>query len=693
MAYITIENFNGGEDRRRQIFSMPPGTIWTGRNVHVTNGGDLEKRKAFVALGAFGSNTFGLADLRGRLYTFGSDTNGNVPAFVTYVQLQHPSAIPMTDVLSIEKFDGKLYVVARFADGLALHFYDGTIVTDWIDGLARVEMGSNTTLAVALAALVDADAAYVATSAGQVITITAAIAGNGFTITTEAANGGTVDDQTLTPAITTPNVTPVVGARATYLFDVTAGDGTGTITALKVGGVNLLAGVVTWNTDNATTAGLIATSINGGAGVHGWNAASSGQRVTLTKTADGAVFNNLTVEATTTNTLRINNVAAGTFVLGTTANGVTAVAAVAQVATVTIGGTFEAGDRFSILLNGVIFGAKDKPFLRGEFVKTHKSKMYSPAGGVVFFCGVNAPRGWSSSEDPGAGFITVSNHDSGSQVNLALENYLGNLAIMAQNNAQIWSMQADDALNLPLQFPAGFGTLAPRALREFGGMDTLFLHYSGIRSLQPRQYYDAAVVSDIGSPIDKLVQAQLAAVPPALAARAVSAIEPVGGRFWLAIGSHIFVLSMYPNVKISAWSHYELEFTPDWFGKIGGQMFVRGTDNNLYLYGGLSGIEYDACLPEVQLPFITGKKEGTFKQWKGLDIASVGEWEITALVDPNQLARFTDLGKFEGWTYIGGLAAAGVNTPAFAPRLINRTASAASLSKITAYYDLAEEKA
>jgi hypothetical protein len=50
MAYIIVENFKGGLDTRRSVLASAPGTLSKAENVHVSRGGELEKRKAFVAV-------------------------------------------------------------------------------------------------------------------------------------------------------------------------------------------------------------------------------------------------------------------------------------------------------------------------------------------------------------------------------------------------------------------------------------------------------------------------------------------------------------------------------------------------------------------------------------------------------------------------------------------------------------------
>ena len=66
MPYILVEDFRNGLDARRMNVTSTPGSLVTLTNAHITRGGEIEKRNAFVELATLPSNTTGLACL---LYT------------------------------------------------------------------------------------------------------------------------------------------------------------------------------------------------------------------------------------------------------------------------------------------------------------------------------------------------------------------------------------------------------------------------------------------------------------------------------------------------------------------------------------------------------------------------------------------------------------------------------------------------
>jgi hypothetical protein len=146
MAYIVIEDFRAGLDRRKMPEASPPGTLQELVNGHITRGGEIEKRRAMVPLYALPpGQTFGFAAANGVLYTFGSDDSPNVPPGVTYQRLEHPDEHAMDAIVRTEFYDGKIWAVAHYTNGDTLAFYDGTIVADWDAGSGLIVAGKAAT--------------------------------------------------------------------------------------------------------------------------------------------------------------------------------------------------------------------------------------------------------------------------------------------------------------------------------------------------------------------------------------------------------------------------------------------------------------------------------------------------------------------------------------------------------------------
>jgi hypothetical protein len=154
MPYVIIEDFRAGLDRRKMAAASVQGSLQICTNAHITRGGEIEKRRAFVGVYALpAGQTYGLEGAAGVLYTFGSDASPAIPPAIaglpgiTYQQLEHPDgASPaMNDLVATELFDGKIFAVASYANGDALEYYDGAQVADFDAGSGAYVEGQNLT--------------------------------------------------------------------------------------------------------------------------------------------------------------------------------------------------------------------------------------------------------------------------------------------------------------------------------------------------------------------------------------------------------------------------------------------------------------------------------------------------------------------------------------------------------------------
>lgn len=124
-----LEDFRRGVDVRRAPFAAPAGALSKGVNVHVTSGGDIEKRKAFVKVATLPVGCFGLCAIHETLLTFGSAAAPTMPSGFTYQRLQHPAGAAMTALVKAEPNDGKAFAIARYGDDTRT-FYDAARVLD-----------------------------------------------------------------------------------------------------------------------------------------------------------------------------------------------------------------------------------------------------------------------------------------------------------------------------------------------------------------------------------------------------------------------------------------------------------------------------------------------------------------------------------------------------------------------------------
>lgn len=598
--------------------------------MHVTRGGDLERRKKFVPEYDV-PGTFSLASLHSQLYVFGSaDLAATMPIDIQYHRLD--SGSPMAAILDVKSFAGKLYVIAEYANGQVYHYYNGARVVDW-DTTAATDANA-AALCTLMAAKISGDSAVTATSFGATITVRARVAGTPFTISG--------------PAVLTPvqaNVVAVTETRAHANVQISSGPGE--ITSLLIGATELLATPITWATSNDATATNLAAAIRAGYATHGYSAAAINDTVTITAAVGtGATPNGSPVNVVTQSGLAI--VADATL-----AGGVTAVDAVAQVYTASFG-VFATATLYTTTINGTSYVATGQSSGVGRSLYVDKNRVWSPVGSLERYCKLNDAAVWASGD---AGFINIASQTEGNEPINVVARYQGLAAFFTSNNIILYQLDVDPTKFVFSNVLESTGTTAPLAVVRYGNNDVFYIDVSGIRSLRARDASNAAFVSDVGNQIDPFVLEYLDTLTVKQITTAVGTLEPRDGRYWLIVGTRIFVLSFFPGAKISAWTYYEAEeFGTDpvqAVAKVGKQVFVRAGDS-IYAYGGLDGTAYpeDAeIVCDVQTQFLSGNTPATIKELTGFDLAATNTWTAEAAYNPNQPDATINIGSLNKISY------------------------------------------
>jgi len=366
---------------------------------------------------------------------------------------------------------------------------------------------------------------------------------------------------------------------------------------------------------------------------------------------------------------------------------------VAQVYTATIGGTFEPADQFTITINGTeIYTLTGGASGTGTSVLAFKKKLYSTASSNLYFSALNGPTQWIAGLD--YGFINMASQTAGQETLTVAEEYQGLMAIFSQNNIRIWSISEDSSANVFIQTLQNTGTISPPSVVPYGSNDVFYLAASGIRSIKARDSSNSASVSDVGTPLDTHIRDYLATLTQEEAQNGIGMVEPIDGRFWMAIKNRIYVLSYFPSSKISGWSYYEVDFAIKNMAKRGDQIYVRGTDptdgiDYLYVYGGIGNITYpekdeDVCV--IELPYLSANDPAGNKNLIGFDIVGINSWKVELLPDPSNDQVVLDLGIATGVTY--GDPRIGVEslTPLFGLTLTCSEAGPATMSALAMHY-------
>lgn len=663
MGTIWIREFTGGLDTRRLPETSAGGLLIKATDCHISRGGEVEQRPAFVDLGAL-TGTIGLAWDPDNLYVFGHTVSpGGLPAGVLYQQLVNPDT-PASALVRIRSWDlyaGKMYVAAEFADGNIFHFYDGVNVAFWFDGKARAtfEIVSGAPAGPAVAATGTLEVVAINTFPADVVSILinsdellgAPISYNpgGSPVPTSAATFAGLIASGIAGYSGTSGYTATVNGTLITITAVATGPGpngafiyadqnstdielapsnmsggsditTQFITSVLIGGVEALSAPVAFATAREDTAASLAAAMDLNSGTTGFEVTNTGPTLYLTAAAAGVADNGKYV----------NISAPASAVFSPT----------------------------TIVTSGGVDGAEDP----GAFVRTVGKKMYALGGPNLFFSGIATPTQWNV-DTTGAGFIDMSTESSGAENLLAIARYQNLIAIFSETVIQTWYVDPDPSLNKPVQTLNNTGTICGLSVVQMGDTDLFYLDITGIRSLQSRSITNSAGTTDIGIPVDTLVIAKLATMTDDEKSKIIGIIEPRDGRLWMIMKNEIFVFSFFNGAKVSAWSTYTastkadaetdaVAFNIDYAVNFRNRLYARSTSNRLYAFGGTGATAtYDATVADVWLPFLDANEPMRQKQYAAIDAVARGQWLVSAALDPNQVDVDEEVARVLNTTY------------------------------------------
>lgn len=370
-------------------------------------------------------------------------------------------------------------------------------------------------------------------------------------------------------------------------------------------------------------------------------------------------------------------------------------ASLPKIVDITVGGTFEVGDKFDIRLGTAdtleVFGYAATPSTTGTIAKLHKSKMHVAAGKLLDFSGVSRPDVWNRDHAtvPGAGFIDPSSQAAGTVPITGLEQYEGLLAIFGKESIQLWNMSDDPASNSYQQVLRNTGTESAKSIKAVGSDDVFYDAQSGVRSLKARQGTSVGYADDVGSAIDEFVQEHKDTLTQEQREASCADIEPRTERYFLALGERNYVYSKFPKAEIAAWSYLDvgIQFTD--IVRSFDRLYARAGDT-IYVYGGLDRETYpdaNELVTTIDTPFYSMQSPVTFKKITGFDMAAEGTWDVYALPDPTNENVVIPFGTISNTTYHLPRQAIEVDTPLVAFRFVCKSAGFAKLMQMAPVYN------
>lgn len=352
---------------------------------------------------------------------------------------------------------------------------------------------------------------------------------------------------------------------------------------------------------------------------------------------------------------------------------------------------------------------------------TLQNKSFTVSDDILYSSAVGDPLNF---EDAGSGFLKISSQGISIGRAVALAIYFGQLTIFGPRGAQFYEVDPDFALTQYLR-TVETDIFASRSVIGYADGDLIYLSRTGIRSLQARDSSNFAITNDVGSPIDALIKDEIAYDPDVVEAAgaastlpvsdfyylAKSVIYPMTGDYWLFLKDKIYVLSRHPAADVLAWSTFDLPVPDDehigiytgpiksrWCGdacRIGDTITFRNFADEMFVYGGPSGNEYDESEAEVITPFMDMERPGDNKYYTGIDLVCEGKWDVEIALDPvadGEELVWRKVAEVDGRTRRQTRIYFQAQGTQIALRMTSRTPRAARLSQVAIYYEMGGQK-
>lgn len=215
----------------------------------------------------------------------------------------------------------------------------------------------------------------------------------------------------------------------------------------------------------------------------------------------------------------------------------------------------QVGPTFCFTFNNRIFALGSSPFVASS----------------AFYSALTFPAVWNDPNAAGDGFTTMTNWFAGPASLQGVAPYQGSLLFANRNYVQVWSVDPDPSNFKAIQTLPNIGTFAPASMQAVGDMDVYMLYDSGFRSVRVRDASNNAIIADVGTPVDLLVQQLLAPLSDAQKASCPGIVDPAANRYWCYIPTaadspstgvtgKIYVFSYFTSSQVAAWSTYSPTF-------------------------------------------------------------------------------------------------------------------------------------
>jgi hypothetical protein len=605
VGYTVLKNFERGIDARRLLDCTESGALIDAKDCHITRGGEMEKRAAFVVVETLPAGTIGFYAQDGaKFHVWGTAAlpgPAGMPASVTYHSIPHEDGHALTAILSVDEFLSKLYVIARYANGDTLHWWDDVLIIEFVPGPVVIEGDDPDDPPI----VVDPPPPSVP-GAKPVCEFTFAFASSGgahlygFWLLAPGA-----------PSSTAISLIPYTGLSSSGYpitdISIPRGDGSG-----------------------SNIANTIMAQVNAYTSEPEFTAVAEGNKLVVTVQDASAKYNGWFV---TIGSLNVKP------------NGGS------------INWSYLTGGKDPVLPTTVgLYGSKTPApvpsatagLVLGTFAVAHNRRMYTTDNTLLRFSMIDNPARYDTLNDTG-GFIDHSTIANEKPILVSAADYQEGLAVFGLRHVFVWHTDPLPASFFKKQVLHNTGTASPHSVTPYSESEVMYLDRSGIRSLRSRSGVDTAYSGDLGNLIDRLVRAKMKSMTLEEKYEQVfGEVEPNSGRLWMAMKDVIYVLSYFPDTRIAGWTWYDNTAYPVDMLNANYEGIYWRSGNSIIAYGGLTGDVFDATEAVVRVPYIDGDKPATRKSWTGIDLAVLGTWQIKAGFDatvPTALDLIANLTK------------------------------------------------
>ena len=314
--------------------------------------------------------------------------------------------------------------------------------------------------------------------------------------------------------------------------------------------------------------------------------------------------------------------------------------------------------------------------------------------GTVHYSATGDPTDWTTRDDAGGSAgLPTGREAMGDSIPLALGAYRSKLVVFNSDNTQVWNTDVNP-ININLETVLGsIGSQWSMCINPVGD-DLFFLTDSGFRSIGQQIYTGNLQDTDVGSPIDELVQAKL------LAETRVGSgtFEPASafyhglGQYMCFIDKEIFVFTFARMSRVTAWSRYLTQYTIQNIAPYGEYMFVR-MNNDVYVFNPASFQDDGAtAIPlEITSSYQAFKKPGRWKQIFGQDVMFNGTANVSHRWDARDPTQETTAISLSSDTRPGPLIPVELMTTECGFKITQSSNTEFKLNGLSYYYELLGE--